>query len=603
MPDSITIRVVDGDQQCRYTGSLVGPLELGRQTQDEPLPFSPVQSGRLVIAPLSATNLSRQQLLIEPTSDAAVRLSNLSSHTPVVLKFGRVVAPRNQITLPLPTSFRVADITIELGPLPADDPLASLIRPTLAPARSLEQWRAQLPSRSLAVSPDSAGLGGDSLVGWLHSAMGVWQCSAGDPDFYRRAAEAVVAVVGLDRGRALLWREGQFATVAEYPPSEESHPLSQRILERVRLDKRTYWLTPDLTRDASLQGANAVVAAPILDRDGNVLGALYADRRGTGGVCAISTLDATLIEFLASGVAAGLERLEREQAAIAARVQFEQFFTPQLARYLEADPQLLAGRDAEVTILFADIRRFSRLSEKIGPRQTVTLIHDAMNLLSECVLEHSGVVVDYIGDELLAMWGAPADDDQHATRACHAALQMLARWPELQAQWEPLLEESLEIGIGINTGSAQVGNVGSRTKFKYGPLGNSVNVASRVQGATKYLQVPLVITGATRAHLATNFDLRRLSQVRVVNVTEPVHLYELRSPASHHSSPAPWTVRYEEALTAFELGRTQVAASLLAELLAQHPQDGPSLTLMTRVQAQLDEPQSPFDPVWELPGK
>ena len=117
---------------------------------------------------------------------------------------------------------------------------------------------------------------------------------------------------------------------------------------------------------------SALVAAPILDGQGNVIGALYGDRRSggaSGGAPDISPFEAKLVELLASGIAAGLARLKEEQAALAARVQFEQFFTPQLAAQLERDPRLLEGRDADVTVLFADIRGFSRVSAAARDRR------------------------------------------------------------------------------------------------------------------------------------------------------------------------------------------------------------------------------------------
>src|SRR5439155_5872724 len=285
-------------------------------------------------------------------------------------------------------------------------------------------------------------------------------------------------------------------------------------------------------------GIQAVVAAPILDRAGEVIGALYGNRRGRGtssfargaDATPLTELEATLTEVLASSVAAGLARLEQEKAALAARVQFEQFFTPELARYLADQPDLLEGRDAEITLLFCDIRGFSRISERIGPAQTVHWVGDVLESLSDCVLARGGVLVNYMGDELLAMWGAPEKQDDHSKRACDAGLAMLARLPELNARWQSVLGEPIQVGIGINTGMACVGNMGSRRKFVYGPQGDTVNLASRVQGATKYLQAPILLTGSTQMRLDDGFKTRRLCQVRVVNIARPVDLYELRAP-------------------------------------------------------------------------
>src|SRR5207302_9074849 len=222
-----------------------------------------------------------------------------------------------------------------------------------------------------------------------------------------------------------------------------------------------------------------------------VVGALYADRRrgeSNKSLGLITKVEAMLVELRAGSVAAGLARVEQEQAAIRARVQFEQFFTPELSRQLTAQPDLLEGRDAEVSILFCDIRGFSRISERLGPTRTVSWINHVLGELSECVLAHQGVLVDYIGDELMAMWGAPGVQPDHAKLACRAGLAMLESLPRLNEHWLSVLEEPMGLGVGINTGLARVGNTGTQRKFKYGPLGGTVNLASRVQGANKFLK-------------------------------------------------------------------------------------------------------------------
>src|SRR5207302_3809188 len=240
--------------------------------------------------------------------------------------------------------------------------------------------------------------------------------------------------------------------------------------------------------------------------------------------------EAMLVELLASGVATGLARVEQEKAAVEAELRFGQFFTKELSRQLALQPDLLKGRESEVTLLFCDIRGFSRISERLGPEGTVEWLGSVMGTLSDCVRAHAGVLMDYIGDELIAMWGAPEAQPNHPRLACRAALDMLDALRELNQRWEKSLGEPINLGIGVNTGIAQVGNTGTHHKFKYGALGNTVNLASRVQGATKHLKTKLLITGATHARLGTGFDARRLCRVRVVNIHEPVDLYELPPP-------------------------------------------------------------------------
>jgi adenylate cyclase len=195
------------------------------------------------------------------------------------------------------------------------------------------------------------------------------------------------------------------------------------------------------------------------------------------------------------------------------------------------------------------------------------------------------------------MWGAPAAQPEHARLACLAAIDMLKAVPSINQRWTTTLQESMALGIGVNSGIARVGNTGSRHKFKYGPLGNAVNLASRVQGATKYLRSPILVTGSTHSQLAAGCLSRRLCQVRVVNIVEPVELYELS--ASDQSGWIELKLGYETALAAFERRDFR----LLSGLLEKWPDDGPCLLLLSRAAACLLAPASQFDPVWELPGK
>jgi adenylate cyclase len=120
-------------------------------------------------------------------------------------------------------------------------------------------------------------------------------------------------------------------------------------------------------------------------------------------------------------VATGLARQQQERAALQAQIRFEQFFGPELARHLKRAPDLLEGRDAEVTLLFGDVRNFSHFSEQLGPEGTLRWIGDVMGDLSECVLAEAGVLVDYIGDALLAMWGAPREQSDQVEPGRHSS--------------------------------------------------------------------------------------------------------------------------------------------------------------------------------------
>jgi class 3 adenylate cyclase len=283
---------------------------------------------------------------------------------------------------------------------------------------------------------------------------------------------------------------------------------------------------------------------------------------------------------------------------------FEQHFTPELARELarNPDPMKMQARHADVTVLFCDIRGFSAVSERLGPSQTIAWLSGVMGEFSSIVIDHGGVLVDYTGDELLAMWGAPNEQPNHAELACQAALGILDSLPALNAIWHPIVDAETAVGIGINSGDALVGNVGTHRKFKYGPLGTAVNLASRVQGATKFLKTSLLITGDTANRVKKNFPSRRLCQVRVQNIKAPVHLHELHMPGLHPEWPG-LAARYESALDAFERGDLENANLLLDEFLLALPDDGPGEQLLRRIREATESGCGDEHSIWTLPGK
>jgi class 3 adenylate cyclase len=262
---------------------------------------------------------------------------------------------------------------------------------------------------------------------------------------------------------------------------------------------------------------------------------------------------------------------------------------------------MLQPHEREVSVMFCDIRGFSKISHKMGATKTIEWCGEVLDVLSECVLREGGVVVDYIGDGLMAMWGAPENHEDHAARACRAGLAILEQMPALNVRWEPILGEKTEIGVGVNTGTAQVGNVGSKRKFKYGALGNTVNLASRVQGATKYFKAKVLITGETQAKLDSSFLTRRLGQVRVVGIKTPVHLHELFAPDWPFACAAQQT--YAEALADFERGEFTLAARKLGNWRGECPTDDPVLVLLYRAVRAMVEGTPANHPVWELTEK
>jgi adenylate cyclase len=565
-----------------------GPLEFGRGPQTD-------VPRKVLKDPAVSTN----QLCLEELENDRLRVRNLSARVKVRLADGTLVEPGGEFCTTLPTRLHIGDTLIEIestdrAEAASDLPLLRTIEPPVAAG-----WTSRTLEPRLGTAPAA-----EELTRWFETLVGVQRAAASSPDFFAQTARAVVELIGLDSGLVLLRRGTDWEPLACHPPQD--HPeeqFSRWIMETVTRERRTFYQDVQPTA-ASLEGVAAVVASPILNDAQEVIGAVYGARRGIGRSPEISPFEAQLTQVLAAAVAAGLARVESEAQASRRRVQFEQFFTSDLVAALDRDPALLEGREREVTVLFADIRGFSAVSERLSPRLTCELIRDVMEHLTARIMESAGVVVDYVGDGLLAMWNAPLEQPDHAERACRAALAMRDGLPNLNRTWQARLRGPLRLGIGLNSGLALVGNTGSHKKFKYGPLGHTVNLASRVEGATKQLGVSVLITGSTRERLGRSFATRRLCHARVVGIAGEVELHELHA----ESASIDWQSRcesYERALALYESGKWSEACQALFPLLngAEGSYDLPSLTLLGRAVECLKAPPSGFDPILELKSK
>jgi adenylate cyclase len=219
----------------------------------------------------------------------------------------------------------------------------------------------------------------------------------------------------------------------------------------------------------------------------------------------------------------------------------------------------------EVTILFVDLRGSAELANRLGPQQTYELMGQVMDALTAGVLDHDGVVIDYYGDGLSAMWNAPADQPEHPELAVRAAVAMIESLPTVREKWAHAVDEELKVGVGVHTGLAQVGNAGSSRQAKYGPRGANVNLASRIEAATKAIGTPLLISEATAMQLSNRFQTERLCKAQLTGIDRPVDLYGVR-PATDDANRLEEAASYRESLKLFELGELDAAAKLVAEM-------------------------------------
>lgn len=606
MLQPLEIRVFEKEEQV-FSGDLAGPIDIGRQRDGEVPPYSILRTGtssRLIIANSNEDNVSREAARLSPTR-SGVLIKNLSRKISVVLSDGTALAPHATREMSLPVALHIAGRTLRVQESTvAAEPVLHQLEEAAAPPGQQSDLPKSLNDTLGLPTLSQANMA--EVMRVLQTANSVLQSCVASSDFFHKAAQALLDTVGLDIGRVLTYRNNEWKPESIRArtgiATDEKWEPSQQILESILKDRKTVW-QPAPSKSVQLAGIEAVVASPILGPGGDVIGTLYGDRRtNNSGTTAprITKVEAAVVELLANGVATGLARVEKEREVARARVQLEQFFTDDLSRQLTMQKDMLEGRDAVVTVLFCDIRGFSTISEHLGPAGTVRWISDVWRKLSDCVIQRQGVLVDFIGDAMMAMWGAPADQPTHAELACRAAVDMLLAVKKLNVEWEKTLPMPFVLGIGINTGSAHVGNTGTDRKPKYGPLGPTVNIASRVEGATKYLKTYALITNETKRHLPTDIRTRRLCDVRVVNIVQPIAIHEL-VPDDQLGWPRLKT-DYEAGLSEFEQRRFRESTRKLTPLYADLD-DGASLVLLSRVVQCMVDDSVDFDPVWELPGK
>ncbi len=491
-----------------------GPIEFGRGPQR--------QVRRCII---DDDYVSRNQLTLEELPDGRVRVENLSERIKVEPIDDLPIDIKEQRAFRLPVCLMVGYTRIEIEPV-LDDSLDKESLMTISePLRGLSSNRLGRPLSALGDAPAP-----EVIAHWLETVITLQAAAAGATEFYDEVAQALVELVGLDLGLVLLRNEDSWTIAARHPaapPSDCAH-YSRTLLSIAVTQKRTFYqdLLNMPVQAESLRAIDAAVVSPIFGWQGEVVGALYGLRSFRGETKSrIRPLEAQVVQLLAASIGANLAR----GAAMRTRVQLEQFCSAELVRELERNPALLEANTQEVTVLVSDLRGFTAMSERLGAQTICRLVRDLMERLSQRIRERGGFVVDYAGDGLLAMWNAPVPQGDHAVRACRAALAMRGELPALNAVWQGVVGEPLKLGIGINTGPAQVGNTGTSHLIRYGPVGHTVNLASRVQDATKKLGVPLLLTSTTRDLLPANFVTTRVGRAQLPGVADGVLLFELQS--------------------------------------------------------------------------
>lgn len=316
--------------------------------------------------------------------------------------------------------------------------------------------------------------------------------------------------------------------------TEASNEIPQSIA-RTAVEEKVAVLSDDAGEDQRFTGASVLLqkvrsamCVPLIGSEDRALGVIYVDN------FSLKRFDESDLDFLIafSGIAAVAlengqfaERIRREALA---RSNFERFFTPHLAARIASSPDAvkLGGDKRRVAVLFSDIRGFTALSETMNPDTMATLLTEYFTEMVECVFRHAGTLDKFIGDSVMAQWGAPIGEPDDCDRAMNAALDMLTELERLNTRWRGEGRPTLQIGIGLNVGDVFAGNIGSDRRLEYTVIGDPVNVASRLCGAAGPGEI--LLSEPFRAGLGSPPPLEPLPPMELKGKSQALPVFRVR---------------------------------------------------------------------------
>jgi adenylate cyclase len=286
---------------------------------------------------------------------------------------------------------------------------------------------------------------------------------------------------------------------------------------------------------------------------------------------------------------------------------FSRYLAPDVIEALKGDPSRLqlGGRRTDLTVFFSDVAGFTSISEKLGVEDVVQLLNRYLTGQSDRLMAEAGVIDKFEGDAIMAFFGDPLDAPDHAVRGCRAAVRCMAELPKLEPLWRSLGLESFAIRIGLNSGPALVGNMGSEKRFDYTCMGDTVNLASRLEGANKAFGSLIMIGPQTYEAAKDEILAKPLADLVVVGKSQAVAVYELVSMREDASEADRGHVEaYQRAHSAVRAGEHAAALAALGEAEALRPGDGPCRWLRGVIEAlEAGELASPWDGRWTLDRK
>jgi adenylate cyclase len=447
-------------------------------------------------------------------------------------------------------------------------PVIMTAQGSLVPSLSMEMLRVVTGSSAILVRVDQAGVQAVAVPGlevptdrngqfWVHF-------NRHDPERYVSAKDVLQGNVPPDRlaGKLVLVGTSAIGLLdlkttpldAAIPGVEVHAQILESVLSKSSLVNPNYAIGAELAL-AVLFGLAIIIAAPMLPASIVIVlgGCLIAGLIGLSLYLFVEhnllidftypLMSSWLIYLVLTFVNYFREQKQRRQI----RSAFGYYLSPHMVEQLARSPEklVLGGEERRMTILFSDVRGFTSISEyyKDDPQGLTRLMNRFLTPLTNAIIEHSGTIDKYIGDAIMAFWNAPVDDEQQEANACEAALEMLSRAEALNSELKREAEANggvympLRIGIGLNTGPCVVGNMGSDFRFNYSVLGDTVNLASRLEGRTKDYRIPIVIGSRTAEGAKQKFAVMEIDLIMVKGKKQPEAVFTVLGRSEVEADP------------------------------------------------------------------
>lgn len=288
------------------------------------------------------------------------------------------------------------------------------------------------------------------------------------------------------------------------------------------------------------------------------------------------------------------------------KTAFSKYVNKELVNQILDHPEMLklGGEKRTITVFFSDIANFTHVSESMSAENLVAQLNDYFEVMTSIILKNGGTLNKFEGDAIMAFWGAPVDQPDHALRAAQSTLECRLALRSLHEKWTRDGKPLLDFRVGLATGEVIAGNVGSKERFDYTVMGDIVNLGSRLESANKVYGTHVMVSDQTHAALQELFEMRNLDRLRVKGKDQSVEVYELLSAKGQLSLEQQQIIQaFHEALQAYQQGQFEQAEQQFTALSQKVPHDGPTQTYLERCRKLKANPPKQWDGIWVMESK